>query len=658
MAVAVGAGLAVAGSTPAQADTAGRYLVTVDSTAVSQQVVAALGVTDLITYEGGTAGFTATLTSRQQAALEADPRVIAVAPADVVFEGQAQVLPSHVLATEADKAPVRAGDGVTNYTGPAVAVIDSGVNPNSNYDLREQINCYGAGDASDTNGHGTAVSGYMAAIDDANGTVGIAPGAPIYSVRVLDDKNKGTAEGIVCALDWVSKNAASRNIKVVNMSLATAGTDDGNCGRSNNDVIHQMVCELEAKGITIVSSAGNTTGGKDLAAAIPAAYDEVLTATNIANYDGKPGGLAAAPCAGVDTADDTTAGKSNFAVSAADRAHTVAAPGVCPYTTKLGGSYAYVQSGTSMSAAAVSGVVLDCLSSGGSCAGKSPAQVRAQIVAQAKAGAERGRTFAGDPTRPIAGRYYGYAVSTLPTNAAPEPTTPPTTTPTTPPTTPPATDTQKPTVAITSPASGTTVAGSFRLVASASDNVGVTSVVFYAGTTKLGNGTAQSDGSWALTTSTAGYPYGTYAVTARAQDQAGNVATSAAISLRVAASSTPAPTTSPTASPTATPTTSPTTAPVDTEKPTATITSPSSGTTVTGSIRLVASADDNVGVTSVVFYAGTTKLGNGVKQSNGTWALSASSASYPNGTYPVTARAQDKAGNVGTSAAISLRVAN
>ncbi|MCM6762706.1 S8 family serine peptidase [Rathayibacter sp. ZW T2_19] len=555
-ALAVGAGVALAGAAPAQAGDAGRYLVTVDSRAVSQEVVAALGVSDLVTYEGGTAGFTATLTARQQALLEADPRVVALAPADVLVEGQAQTLPSHVVTAEADKAPVRAGEGVTNYSGPAVAVIDSGVNPNADYNLKEQVNCFGSGTASDSNGHGTAVSGYMAAYDDGIGTVGVAPGAPIYSIRVLDANNKGTAENIVCALDWVSKNAASRNIKVVNMSLAAVGADDSNCGRTNNDVMHQMVCEVVGKGVTIVSSAGNASTPKSLAGAVPAAYDEVLTATNMANYDGKPGSLAAVPCANVTTKDDTVAINSNYA-TAADQAHTIAAPGMCPFTTKLGGGYAYVQSGTSMSAAAVSGVVLDCLSSGGSCVGKAPAQVRSQVIAQAKAATERGRSFQGDPTRPTAGKYFGYAISTIPVGSVPAPsptaTPKPTATATPSPTATPKptatatatprptatattapVDTVKPTVRITSPASGTTVTGTIRLVAAASDDVGVTAVAFYASGTKLGNGVKQADGSWTLSASSSAYPNGSYSVTAKAQDKAGNVTTSAAITLRVA----------------------------------------------------------------------------------------------------------------------------
>ena len=236
----------------------------------------------------------------------------------------------------------------------------------SDINLALAVNCFGSGTSADANGHGTGVAGFMAAYDNGIGTVGIAPGAPIYSVRVLDDKNRGTLSTILCGLDWVAANAATYDIRVLNLSLATAGVDDGDCGRTNGDVLHQAICELADQGITVVASAANST--KDLAGAVPASYDEVLAATNVADYDGRPGGLGSPPC-NVSPPDDTPAPSSNFAVSAADAAHTIAAPGVCPYTTLKGNRYGYIQSGTSMSAAALSGVVLDCLAAGGACAG-------------------------------------------------------------------------------------------------------------------------------------------------------------------------------------------------------------------------------------------------------------------------------------------------
>ena len=54
----------------------------------------------------------------------------------------------------------------------------------------------------------------------------------------------------------------------------------------------------------------------------------------------------------------------------------------------------------------------------------------------------------------------------------------------------------------------------------------------------------------------------------------------------------------------------------------------------------------------------STKLGDGVKQTDGTWALTANSKSWPNATYVVVAKATDAAGNVGSSASITLVIKN
>ena len=58
----------------------------------------------------------------------------------------------------------------------------------------------------------------------------MAPGIPIYSVRVLNNAGSGSTASVVCGIDWVTANAASLNIKVANMSLGGGGSDDGNCG--------------------------------------------------------------------------------------------------------------------------------------------------------------------------------------------------------------------------------------------------------------------------------------------------------------------------------------------------------------------------------------------------------------------------------------------
>ena len=79
---------------------------------------------------------------------------------------------------------------------------------------------------------------------------------------------------------------------------------------------------------------------------MPAAYDEVLAVTAVADFNGQPGGGAAATCRS--DVDETPADFSNFAaIGSPDASHTIAAPGVCILSTWKGGGYNTI-SGTSM----------------------------------------------------------------------------------------------------------------------------------------------------------------------------------------------------------------------------------------------------------------------------------------------------------------------
>ncbi len=554
------------GASPASASTrpAGDYVIGLADGVDASALAARYGVDVDERYTAALNGFAANLTADEATALGRDPRVAALT-ADVQIEGFAQTDTPTPKTVQADAPPISAGDGVQKaWTGPAVAVIDSGVNPHIDYNLVKGVNCLGSSDEFDGNGHGTGVSGYMAAYDNGFGTVGVAPGAPIYSVRVMDAKNKGTLSSLLCGLDWVTANAKTYNIKVANMSLGFAGTDDENCGYSNNDPLHQAVCRVVGAGVVLVAAAGNS--GSDLAGTLPGAYNEVLTATNMADYDGKPGGLAASTC-GLSTKDDSPWLNSNFAVSAADKAHTLAAPGTCPYTTLKGDRFGFIQSGTSMATAALSGVVLDCFAIG-TCAGKTPAQVISQLVGQASSADAKGHTWFGSPSAAGSSptKYYGYLATVAASGAGPAPTptaspsptrtpsptptptrtptptptptrTPsPTPTPTRTPTPSPPSgaDRTAPTTSIVSPASGSTVSGVGALVASASDNVGVTAVSFWAGSTKLGDGVRGGDGLWRTTLDSSKYPKGTYQVRSRATDAAGNTGQSAIVTIRIA----------------------------------------------------------------------------------------------------------------------------
>ncbi len=79
---------------------------------------------------------------------------------------------------------------------------------------------------------------------------------------------------------------------------------------------------------------------------------------------------------------------------------------------------------------------------------------------------------------------------------------------------------------------------------------------------------------------------------------------------------------------------------------------------MTGTGTLVATATDNVGVVSVTYWSGSTRIATAARNAQGEWVASLDSRIYRNGSYVVTARATDAAGNVGTSAAITIVIRN
>src|SRR2546428_234654 len=70
------------------------------------------------------------------------------------------------------------------------------------------VNCVPGGSSfNDLNGHGTHVSGIAAAKDNHTGVVGVAPGARLWAVRVLDSQGNGLFSTIICGIDWVTAHA-------------------------------------------------------------------------------------------------------------------------------------------------------------------------------------------------------------------------------------------------------------------------------------------------------------------------------------------------------------------------------------------------------------------------------------------------------------------
>jgi len=362
-------------------------------------------------YRHALVGYSAQIPESQVSRLRRDPRVEWVAP-DRPVHGTDQILSHGVNRVDGDVSSTRSGNG-SGSVNVGVAILDSGIDlDHPDLNVAGGVNCaFGRPSQSpqDDNGHGTGVAGIVGAKDNTSDSVGVAPGARLYAVKVLNAHLAAHDSNVVCGLDWVAQHAQSSNIKVVNMSLAGTGPDDGNCGRSDHEVLHLAVCGVNDAGVTVVVAAGNDS--TDFANTAPANYDEVLTVTAMKDGDGQPGGHAATDACGSPAADDdTVADFSNFTtIGSPDADHTIDAPGTCLRTSALtsgpeGGTVIW-PAGTSFSSPHVAGTAALCITK--RCAGMTPAQVIAKLRADAAA-RPASYGFTGDPHTPIDNRYYGY----------------------------------------------------------------------------------------------------------------------------------------------------------------------------------------------------------------------------------------------------------
>ncbi|MEX0973530.1 MAG: S8 family serine peptidase [Solirubrobacterales bacterium] len=298
-------------------------------------------------------GYSAALPTSAVEALRRDPRVRYVTP-DQRFEALSQVTPTGIERTGALDNPALDIDGQDDLRVDAdIAVLDTGVDTSHpELSVVERTNCLEAeegtecadGQGSDANGHGTHVAGTAAAIDNHEGVVGIAPGARLWSVKVLNSSGSGTEAGIVAGVEWVADHADQ--IEVANMSLgcmcSSPALEDAISGYEEEGSEYPGAAD---EGVVFTVAAGNA-GAQGVAS--PASNPDVIAVSALADYDGRPGGTGAHTCA--DGGDDDTL----FALSNWGSSVDVAAPGVCINSTVPGGGYAEF-SGTSMAAPHVAG---------------------------------------------------------------------------------------------------------------------------------------------------------------------------------------------------------------------------------------------------------------------------------------------------------------
>ncbi|MFL5777454.1 MAG: S8 family serine peptidase [Chloroflexota bacterium] len=342
-------------------DVSGQYIVVLksgaDTNAVVDRHARRDGLKATARFSRAFRGFSAKLDRAQHASLTADPSVAFVVP-DEIVKLAAQTTPTGISRMGARRNSIAAINGIDTRVDADVAIVDTGIALHPDLNVAGGYNCTTATRSAwaDGNGHGTHVAGTVGALDNGFGVVGVAPGVRLWAVRILNSDGMGKLSWYVCGLDWIlaqhDPNDPTRPlIESVNMSVAKDGSDDHNCGRTNNDILHQAICRLVAGGVTVAAAAANDR--TNAAHRIPAAYSEVITVSALADTDGLPGGLGGNRCyswGGYDR-DDTFADFSDYGFVV-----DIIAPGKCIWSTMPGNRYAYM-SGTSMATPHVAGAI-------------------------------------------------------------------------------------------------------------------------------------------------------------------------------------------------------------------------------------------------------------------------------------------------------------
>ena len=331
---------------------AGRYIVVLkpgvgDVRATADSLARLHGGRIGFVYEHALAGFSVSLPSAAVEALANNPQV-AYVEADAPVSLAVQEVPTGVERIFAAGNPNLEIDGSDDLRVDVdVAVIDTGVDfQHPDLNVVGGINCATGGPfngtcasgGDDDHYHGTHVAGTISALDNGFGVVGVAPGARIWAVKVLNQRGSGYTSWIVAGIDWVTANAAT--IEVANMSLGGSGFS-----QAEYDAIQGAV----DAGVAFAVAAGNSDA--DARNYSPAAFDNVLTVSALADFDGLEGGLGATTCRS--DKDDTLADFSNWGPAV-----DVAAPGVCITSTfpLEQGEYGMI-SGTSMASPHAAGAL-------------------------------------------------------------------------------------------------------------------------------------------------------------------------------------------------------------------------------------------------------------------------------------------------------------
>jgi serine protease AprX len=199
-------------------------------------------------------GVAGTVAGAERAGLAHNPIVLSIVPDAPTSSTGLDESSLWRGATAADQVPSLLAQA-PNAQAPAIAVVDSGVDPSKTQDfgarLVASVNLSSdPGATGDDEGHGTMVAGIAAGAGDAY--PGVVPSAPIVSIRTADPNGASHTSDVIAAVDWILQNKNAYDIRVANFSLVSEAESS-----FVTDPLDAAVEQLWFNGIVVVAAAGN-----------------------------------------------------------------------------------------------------------------------------------------------------------------------------------------------------------------------------------------------------------------------------------------------------------------------------------------------------------------------------------------------------------------
>jgi subtilisin len=308
----------------------GEYIVAVESPLSSgraqsiSSVLSTNGITDraiIKSFDGEREYHVIKMKSEDAMKLKADSRVRHIEPDRIISAcGCFTVVEPKSITWNVNKV------GYANGTGKTAWVIDTGIDADHRdlkVDKVRSKSFMESASFEDDNGHGTHIAGIIGALNNDIGTLGVASGATIVGLKVLDQKGDGKLSSLINALTYIKANAKAGDVVNISVGFPEVST-----------ILENEIKAIASRGIYFSLAAGNESSDANTYSPARTSGENIYTVSAVDSLN-------------------TFASFSNYGNDVVD----YAAPGVRVLSTYKDGKYA-ILSGTSMAAPHVAGILL------------------------------------------------------------------------------------------------------------------------------------------------------------------------------------------------------------------------------------------------------------------------------------------------------------